>query len=181
MSRANSAVARLALIGALGAAAAMPASGQGSRAVDGAAPAATGWPTYGHDSGGQRFSPLTELTPATAPRLQVAWVYHMRPKAAPAVAAPASGAAPAGGSEASAQVASTGRFASSESTPLVVGNVMYLATPYHRVVALDAATGQERWAFELPTGNPSTRGLEYFPGDAQTPAQVVFGSSDAKL
>src|SRR5437868_13744538 len=37
------------------------------------------WPTYGHDSGGMRFSPLTELTPENVARLKVAWVYHMRP------------------------------------------------------------------------------------------------------
>ena len=24
------------------------------------------WPTYGHDAGGMRFSPLTQLTPANA-------------------------------------------------------------------------------------------------------------------
>jgi quinoprotein glucose dehydrogenase len=39
----------------------------------------TEWPTYGHDSGGMRFSPLTQITPANAARLKVAWVYHMRP------------------------------------------------------------------------------------------------------
>src|SRR5580692_244067 len=37
------------------------------------------WPTYGHDSGGMRFSPLTEITPANVDRLAVAWVYHMKP------------------------------------------------------------------------------------------------------
>jgi quinoprotein glucose dehydrogenase len=58
---------------------------------------------------------------------------------------------------------------------------MYIATPYYRVVAVDSSTGQERWAFQLPSGNPSIRGVEYWPGDAQTPPQIVFGSSDAKL
>src|SRR4051794_8190400 len=37
------------------------------------------WPTYGHDSGGMRFSPLTEITPANVGNLKSAWVYHMRP------------------------------------------------------------------------------------------------------
>ena len=72
-------------------------------------------------------------------------------------------------------------FASSETTPLVVNGMMYLSTPYYRVVALDATTGKEIWAFQLPSGNPSTRGVEYWAGDAQTPPQIVFGSSDAKL
>src|SRR5215213_3576615 len=121
------------------------------------AAASAEWPTYGHDSGGMRFSPLTQLTPANASRLEAAWTYHMRP----------------------ADV--TARFASSEVTPLVVNGTMYLATPYYRVVAIDSTTGKEVWAFRLPSGNPSTRGVEYWPGDEQTPAQIVFGSSDAKL
>ena len=58
---------------------------------------------------------------------------------------------------------------------------MYISTPYNRVVALDSATGKERWVFQLPSGNPSTRGVEYWPGDAQTPPQIVFGTSNAKL
>ena len=58
---------------------------------------------------------------------------------------------------------------------------MYLATPYNRVVALDATTGKEAWTFRLASGNPSTRGVEYWPGDARTPAQIVFGSTNAKL
>jgi glucose dehydrogenase len=36
------------------------------------------WPTYGHDPGGMRFSPLTEIKPANVDRLKVAWVYHTR-------------------------------------------------------------------------------------------------------
>ena len=35
-----------------------------------------------------------------------------------------------------------------EATPLVVGGVMYLSTPYNRVVALDAASGRELWAYD---------------------------------
>ena len=104
-----------------------------------------------------RFSPLTQITPANVGQLQVAWTYHMKPAGA------------------------TARFASSEVTPLVIDGTMYLSTPYSRVVALDPTTGKEVWAYQLPSGNPSTRGVEYWPGDAQTPAQIVFGSSDGKL
>ena len=72
-------------------------------------------------------------------------------------------------------------FAQSEVTPLVVNGVMYIATPYNRVVALDPTTGKESWAFQLPSGNPSTRGVEYFAGDAETPPQIVFGTSNGRL
>ncbi len=58
---------------------------------------------------------------------------------------------------------------------------MYVSTPYGRVVALDPTTGKEKWVFQLPSGKPSTRGVEYWPGDAALPPQIVFGSSDGKL
>jgi len=41
--------------------------------------ASTEWPTYGHDSGGMRHSPLTQITPANVSTLEVAWVYHLKP------------------------------------------------------------------------------------------------------
>ena len=42
--------------------------------------------------------------------------------------------------------------------PLVIDGVMYLATMYNRVVALDADTGKEIWVKDLGV-TPSTRGL----------------------
>ncbi len=76
---------------------------------------------------------------------------------------------PDGGAAAAAGAPAQGRgrgrggsgFSQSEVTPLVVNGVMYVATPYNRVVALDPTTGKESWAFQLPSGNPSTRGVEY--------------------
>src|SRR6476646_3715011 len=144
------------------------------------------WPTYGHDPGGIRFSPLTQITPANVGQLKVAWVYHMRPAGvvAPAgrgVAAGAPGETPDGAQGGRGRGRGGSGFRASEVTPLVTGGIMYLSTPYSRVVALEPTTGKEVWAFQLPAGAPSTRGVEYWPGDAQTPAQVVFGSSDGKL
>ena len=136
------------------------------------------WPTYGHDAGGMRFSPLKEITPANVTGLEVAWTYHMKPPA-PLVPAPAAAAEPAAG-RGRGRGGGSG-FSSSSVTPLVAGGTMYLSTPYQRVVAVDPTNGQEMWAFQLPSGGPSTRGVEYWPGDGQTPAQIVFGSSDGKL
>ena len=146
------------------------------------------WPTYGHDPGGMRFSPLTQITPANVSQLKVAWVYHMRP--AGAIAPAARGAAGPEGEALPPQQGGGGRgrggrggsgFRASEVTPLVIDGIMYLSTPYSRVVAVEPASGKEIWAFSLPSGGASTRGVEYWPGDAQTQPQVVFGSSDGKL
>jgi quinoprotein glucose dehydrogenase len=131
------------------------------------------WPTYGHDPGAMRFSPVRQITPANVNQLKVAWVYHLRPPDAPAgpsaAAAPAPGRGRGRGS----------RFAPSQTTPLVVNGVMYISSPFSRVVALDPTTGAEQWAFQVP--GPPTRGVEYWPGDARTPAQIVFGTTTAKL
>ncbi len=129
------------------------------------------WPTYGHDDGGMRFSPLTQITPGNVGTLEVAWVYHLKPD--DSVAAPTAGRGGGRGG-------GTGLRAS-EATPLVVDGLMYIASPYGRVVALDAVTGKEVWVYKLPSGNPATRGVEYFAGDATTPPQIVVGTSDAKL
>jgi quinoprotein glucose dehydrogenase len=134
-------------------------------------PASTEWPTYGHDSGGMRFSPLTQIAPANVGSLQVAWIYHLKPE---------DYVAPASGGRGGRGVGGTGLQAS-EGTPLVVGGLMYISSPYGRVVALDATTGKEVWVYRLPSGNPATRGVEFFAGDQQTPPQIVVTTSDSKL
>lgn len=136
------------------------------------------WPTYGHDQGGMRFSPVAQITPENVGRLDVAWTYHMRPADMAAPAGRAGGGQPAAGRGGRGRGSG---FSGSQVTPLVVDGVMYVATPYFRVVALEPTSGRELWAYQLPSGNPSTRGVEYWPGDASTPPQIVFGASDGKL
>jgi quinoprotein glucose dehydrogenase len=178
----------------IGAAAAVtPIARPGIEAQSNAArPAAsTEWPTYGHDSGGQRFSPLTQITPANVSQLQVAWVYHMRP-AAPTSATQVGvgsgegrGAVEGGPDGVAGRGQGRGRggsgFSPAQTTALVTNGVMYISTPYGRVVALDPTTGKEVWVFTLPAGNPSTRGVEYWAGDAKTPPQIVFGTTNGRL
>jgi quinoprotein glucose dehydrogenase len=133
--------------------------------------ASTEWPTYGHDAGGMRFSPLKEITPANVANLETAWTYHLKP---------ADYVAPAAGGRGGGRGGASG-FRGSEATPLIINGLMYLASPYGRVVALDATTGKEAWVYTLPSGNPAERGVEYFAGDATTPPQIVVATSDSKL
>ncbi len=188
------------------------AAGTAAQAAD-----AKEWPTFGHDSGGMRFSPLTQINAANVGSLTVAWTYHMKqagdavgrggPGGGPGGRRPGGGApgggpggpggfggpggpgGPNGPDASSAQAAAEGigpprvstGFAVSQTTPLVVNGVMYIGTPYGRVSALDPTTGNEIWTYKLPSGEPALRGVEYFPGDKQTPPQIVVGTSDAKL
>jgi quinoprotein glucose dehydrogenase len=85
------------------------------------------WPTYGRDPGGSRYSPLRQITPDNVARLTTAWTYHTG-EVGPA---PQRGAAPA-----------------LETTPIMVDGTLYVSTPLGRVIALDPATGAERWKFD---------------------------------
>src|SRR5262245_42174947 len=126
-------------------AAAHAPSGFGDQSNGGrSVPPSTEWPTYGHDSGGMRFSPLEQITPANVSQLEVAWVYHMRPP----VTEPANGA-PAQAQGGRGRGRGGSGFAASETTPIVVNGIMYISTPYNRVVALDPTTGKEAWAFQV--------------------------------
>jgi glucose dehydrogenase len=75
------------------------------------------WLMYGGDYFSDRFSPLTQITPANAKSLSLAWVY---------------------------QSAVSGSW---ESTPLVVDGIMYVTQRPNDVVALDAVTGRVFWIY----------------------------------
>ncbi len=85
------------------------------------------WPVYGGDQAGTKFSPLTDINTANVSKLTVAWEWTTREKALDQY-----GTRP-------------GNF---QTTPLMIDNVLYFSTPYNRVVALNADTGAELWAFD---------------------------------
>jgi quinoprotein glucose dehydrogenase len=121
------------------------------------------WPMVNLDSGAMRYSPLREITTANVGRLRVAWVYHMKP-------APAAGAAP------------ENAWRPSEDQPLVVGGTMFVVTPYSRVVALNPASGKEKWVFVIPGADQgSLRGAAYWPGDSSTGPSLFMGTSHGLL
>jgi quinoprotein glucose dehydrogenase len=86
-----------------------------------------GWPVYGGDAGGSRHSPLDQLTPDNVGKLEVAWTYHT------------------GDVHDGAEGATPTTF---QNTPILVEDTLYICTPYNRVIALDAESGEERWSFD---------------------------------
>lgn len=129
-----------------------------------------GWPVYGHDPGGARYSPLRDINTSNVVRLKRAWVYHTGDVAALAADAP----------RGQHKVAF-------EATPLVIDDVMYFSTPASRVIALDAETGRELWIFSpwgkrrRPAHDKPSRGVSYWPGNAAMPARILAGTSDGRL
>ena len=63
----------------------------------------------------------------------------------------------------------------------MINGVMYITTGARKVAALEPETGKELWTYDVADGAPATRGLEFWPGDQQSPASVFFGTSSGKL
>lgn len=85
------------------------------------------WPVYGGDSGGMKYSPLEQVNRSNVEQLQEVWQW--RTGEGPI---PGKGTIP-------------GKF---EATPLMIDDVLYVSTPYNRVVALDANSGKEIWSYD---------------------------------
>src|SRR6185503_18755308 len=145
----------------------------------------TDWPTYGHDSGGMRYSPLTQIDASNVARLQPAWTYSMRPARAgdtPAAADVDGEAARRVAEGAQPFARRRNRLGASQATPLVVDGLLYLTTPYRRVVALEPEKGREIWRYDVAgPGQPSLRGVEYWPGDSSAGPRIFFGTRDGRL
>ena len=120
--------------------------------AQGQVPPAGEWRSANFDNSANRYSPLEQITPDNVTQLERAWSFHLKP------------------------AGYTGRPREDEAIPLVIGNTMYLASPYGAIHALDATTGVEKWKFALPNNEqPSKRGLAYWPGDGTAPASLIFG------
>jgi quinoprotein glucose dehydrogenase len=85
------------------------------------------WSVHSGDHAATRYSRLADIHRGNVANLQVAWTWK-----------PAERALPEYGTQ-------PGAF---QNTPLMIDGVLYLSTPYNRVVALDAATGRELWRYD---------------------------------
>ena len=134
-------------------------------------PARTGadWPAYGGSHHARRYSPLAQITPANVSGLKRVWEYRTEdmPEKKPGDYAP-------------------------ETTPLKVGDSLYLCTAMNILVALDAATGLERWRYDPVVSadaipySASCRGVAYYraadlPPDAPCAERIIEGTLDARL
>ncbi|MGE8135912.1 hypothetical protein ACQKO5_20085 [Novosphingobium subterraneum] len=106
----------------------------------------TDWPAYGGSYAAQRYSPLRQITPDNVGTLKRAWTYH-------------TGDMPEGDPAKSKYGA--------ETTPLKVGDTLYLCSATNILIALDPATGKQRWRYDPQVGDkwiPYTaacRGVSY--------------------
>jgi quinoprotein glucose dehydrogenase len=99
----------------------------GSETTAPAGEAAAGWPFYGGDAGGRRYSSLAAIDRGNVHRLERAWSIRTGDLAADPPPP---------------------RHMAFQATPIVAGGLLLLPTPLGRVLALDPATGASRWRFD---------------------------------
>ena len=90
-------------------------------------PAPVEWPYYGGDQGGMKYSALTQINRDTVGGLQIAWEWKTGEQPFPQFRV------------------TPGAF---ENTPIMIDDMLYLSTPYNRVIALNAETGQQIWSYD---------------------------------
>jgi len=117
------------------------------------------WPAPSGDGGAMRWSPLADVGRGNVHQLAVAWTWKTGQLPVTATA--------------SEPAARPGQF---QVSPVVIGDTMYLSTPYAAVVALDASTGAQLWKHDPGTwraGQPSNgtgfvhRGIATWAGDGE--------------
>jgi quinoprotein glucose dehydrogenase len=130
------------------------------------------WPAYAGSPDGSHFTPLADITRENVSSLRVAWTYRTGD------VSDGTGGRPG---------------TNFEVTPIMLEGVLYTSTPFGRVVALDAETGRERWAFDahvdvrIATHNALTsRGVATWLDEARDSStachrRILLATFDARL
>jgi len=106
------------------------------------------WYSYGGNQATQRFSSATQITPENVSKLKVAWQIH------------------------AGDLPDSSRWGT-ENTPIKIGDFLYVCTAANNIVALDPASGKEKWRFDPKTDKeavpytPACRALAYFDNSSQ--------------
>lgn len=128
------------------------------------------WPAYGGTYHADRYSPLDQITPDNVGDLEKVWTYE-------------TGDLP--------NEQTKGEY-SPETTPLKIGENVYLCSAKNKLMALEAETGLERWHYDpqvpddaIPYG-ATCRGVVYYENTAAGPdelcaTRIIEGTLDARL
>jgi len=130
-----------------------------------------GWPNYGNDGGGTRYSPAAQIDRTNVTQLKVAWTHR-------------TGALP--------HDEELDKKAAFEATPILVDGKLFLSTPYDHVIALNPETGAKLWEFdpklELPYGSSevTSRGVSawrepHAKSGKLCALRIFIGTLDARL
>jgi len=130
------------------------------------------WDSFHGQLNAQKYSPLDQITTDNVGQLEKVWEVH-------------TGDVSDGSGERPATVWSA--------TPIFANDTLYIGTPFYRILALDPATGEQKWSFDTQSKleamtQPAlkNRGVAYWQADdpvAGKPCQkiVYIGTMDARL
>ncbi|MCI2246085.1 membrane-bound PQQ-dependent dehydrogenase, glucose/quinate/shikimate family [Xanthomonas sp. PPL568] len=151
---------------AAGVAAVLATPRTGAQPAD--APADADWAAYGRDNAGSRYTPLRQIAPDNVAQLRTAWTFR-------------TGDLP-------------DKRWGAETTPLKIGDSLYLCSARNQLIALDARSGRERWRYDPKVADkaiPYTaacRGVSYYavPDDKATASaacrhRIIEGTLDGRL
>ncbi len=114
----------------------------------------TGWPAYGGGPDNIHYTDLKQINVSNVSQLQVAWTFD---------------------------TGDAFRDSELECNPIVVDGILFATTPKLRVIALDAATGKQKWVFDPNNGGTvrskmRNRGVTYWSGPNRADARIFFAS-----
>jgi quinoprotein glucose dehydrogenase len=133
----------------------------------------TAWEHWGGDRGGQRFSPLTQITPANVGNLVRAWEFRTGDLDTRALA-----------------VMARTKF---QATPLLVEDSLIFCSPFNEVIALDPGSGVQKWRYDpristdqRPGNRYNCRGVAYWVDDqadenAACRTRIFMGTNDVRV
>ena len=132
-----------------------------------------GWPAYGGDDAGTRYSSADAITPGNVDGLRRQWTYRT--------------------GDATRRTAALLKRTKFETTPILVGDRLVLCTPFNEVIALDPADGHALWRHDpqvatdrRPANRYNCRGVAQWhdplaqPGDACA-TRILSATNDARL
>jgi quinoprotein glucose dehydrogenase len=130
-----------------------------------------GWPNYGNDPGGNRYSAARQIDRTNVAKLQPAWTFRT------------------GALEQQTDLIQKAAF---EATPILVENQLFLSTPYNHVIALNPETGARLWEYDPHVdlshdySEVSSRGVSAWIDTKAKPGQpcrlrIFMGTLDGRL
>jgi quinoprotein glucose dehydrogenase len=130
-----------------------------------------GWPNYGNDAGGARYSTASQINRENVAQLKLGWTYRT------------------GAMDVDTELNHKAAF---EATPIFVDGKLFLSTPYDHVIALNPVSGEKMWEFDpkldLTHGysEVTSRGVSAWRDPAAKPGapcalRIFIGTLDARL
>ncbi len=108
------------------------------------------WRAYGGAEDGSQYSSLKQVNRSNVAQLKPVWTV------------------------------STGDAAIYSFNPLVIGDTMYVLAAKDHIVALDAATGKQKWSYDIQAKTPllTNRGLTYWQSKDGRDARLIFAADN---